>query len=206
MCKLSLFYQLPNCNLFTQHVIYLYGETPLVNCGPRSILLNSYYCYFYSSNIYFLANKYLLPYDTLYPLFSANRWDWQPHCKLGQSILVVLCAGSTLSAGATQVYWRRAKSASNNLRELVLSPTGRLNFVFTTEGKLTDVLFTPSSWGSQLARQHRRTNKFSSTVTGEKEDFCKGSISLPIFLLCYCFAYFLYFIFACIFLSKIQKN
>jgi hypothetical protein len=36
----SLFYQLPNCNLFTQHVIYLYGETPLVNYGPRSILLH----------------------------------------------------------------------------------------------------------------------------------------------------------------------
>ena len=32
--------QLPNCNLFTQHVIYLIGETPLVNCGPRSILLH----------------------------------------------------------------------------------------------------------------------------------------------------------------------
>jgi hypothetical protein len=36
----SLFCQLPNCNLFTQHVIYLYGETSLVNCGPRSILLH----------------------------------------------------------------------------------------------------------------------------------------------------------------------
>jgi hypothetical protein len=39
----SLFCQLPNCNLFTQHVIYLYEETPLVNCGPRSILLHLYY-------------------------------------------------------------------------------------------------------------------------------------------------------------------
>jgi hypothetical protein len=39
----SLFCQLPNYNLFTQHVIYLYGETPLVNCGPRSILLHLYY-------------------------------------------------------------------------------------------------------------------------------------------------------------------
>jgi hypothetical protein len=28
----SLFCQLPNCNLFTQHIIYLYGDTPLVNC------------------------------------------------------------------------------------------------------------------------------------------------------------------------------
>jgi hypothetical protein len=36
----SLFCQLPNYNLFTQYVIYLYGETPLVNCGPRSILLH----------------------------------------------------------------------------------------------------------------------------------------------------------------------
>jgi hypothetical protein len=36
----SLFCQLPNCNLFTQYVIYLYGEAPLVNCGPRSILLH----------------------------------------------------------------------------------------------------------------------------------------------------------------------
>jgi hypothetical protein len=36
----SLFYQLPNYNLFTHHVIYLYRETPLVNCGPLSILLH----------------------------------------------------------------------------------------------------------------------------------------------------------------------
>jgi hypothetical protein len=43
ICLHSLFCQLPNCNLFTQHVIYLYGKTPLVNCGPRSILLHSYY-------------------------------------------------------------------------------------------------------------------------------------------------------------------
>jgi hypothetical protein len=65
-----------------------------------------------------------------------------------------------------------AKSASNNLQELFLSPTGRLNFGFITEGKLTDVLFTPSSWGSQLVRQHRRINKFFGAVAREKEDFC----------------------------------
>jgi hypothetical protein len=99
-----------------------------------------------------------------------------------------------------------AKSASKNLRELVLSPTGQLNFGFTTEGKLTAMLFTPSSWGSQLVRQHRRINKFSGVIAREKEDFCKGSLSLPIFLHCYCLAYFIYFIFVCFFLSKIQKN
>jgi hypothetical protein len=92
----SLFCQLPNCNLFIQHVIYLYGETPLVNCRPRSILLNIYYHLLSTSIIYFLANKHLLPPDMFNPLFTANQWDWQPHCKLGQSTLVVLCAGSTL--------------------------------------------------------------------------------------------------------------
>jgi hypothetical protein len=71
-CLHSLFSQLPNSNLFTQHVIYLYGETPLVNCGPRSILLHSYYSLLSTSIIYFLANKYLLPHDTFNSLFTAN--------------------------------------------------------------------------------------------------------------------------------------
>jgi hypothetical protein len=69
----SLFCQLPNCNLFTQHVIYLYGETPLVNYGPQSILLHIYYRLLSTSIIYFLANEYLLPYDTFNPLFTANQ-------------------------------------------------------------------------------------------------------------------------------------
>jgi hypothetical protein len=42
------------------------------------------------------------------------------------------------------------KSASNNLRKWFLSPTGRLNFGFITEGKLTILLITPYSLGSQL--------------------------------------------------------
>jgi hypothetical protein len=42
------------------------------------------------------------------------------------------------------------KSASNNLQKWFLSPTSRLNFGFITEGKLTIVLITPYSWGSQL--------------------------------------------------------
>jgi hypothetical protein len=72
-CLHSLFCQLPNYNLFIQHVIYLYGEAPLVNCGPRSILLHSYYRLLSTSIIYFFANKYLLPHDTFNPMFIANR-------------------------------------------------------------------------------------------------------------------------------------
>jgi hypothetical protein len=74
----SLLCQLPNYNLFTQHVIYLYGETPLVNYGPRSIILHillstTSTVYFPQALLYFIANKYHLPHDTFNPLFSANR-------------------------------------------------------------------------------------------------------------------------------------
>jgi hypothetical protein len=48
-----------------------------------------------------------------------------------------------------------------------------------------------------------RQQNFSGAIAGEKEDFCKGSLSLPIF---YFVIVLLYFIFVCIFLSKIQKN
>jgi hypothetical protein len=38
----SLFYQFPTV-ISLPSMLYLYGETPLVNCGPRSILLHLYY-------------------------------------------------------------------------------------------------------------------------------------------------------------------
>jgi hypothetical protein len=87
------------------------------------------------------------------------------------------------------------KPVSNNLQKWFLSPIGRLNFGVITEGKLTVVLITPSSWGFQLVHQHRTINKFSSAIAEEKEDFYKGSISLPIFftLLLFCFVSLLYF-------------
>jgi hypothetical protein len=69
------------------------------------------------------------------------------------------------------------------------------------------VLIIPFSWGSQLGgylHQHRTTIKlFSGAVAGEKEDFYKGSFARTSFTL---FIVLLYFIFACIFLSKIQKK
>jgi hypothetical protein len=107
--------------------------------------------YFSQALLYFTANKQLFPNYTSNPLFTANRWDWQPHRKLGQSSLAVLCAGSTLLLAPTP----RArlslallpKSASNKLWKWFLSPTGRLNLGIINEGKLTAVLIIPSSWG-----------------------------------------------------------
>jgi uncharacterized membrane protein len=65
------------------------------------------------------------------------------------------------------------------------------------------VLIIPSSWGSQRSVIYMLSSIFSGAVAGDKEDFCKGSLSRSIF---YFVIILLYFIFACIFLSKIQKN
>jgi hypothetical protein len=91
---------------------------------------------------------------------------------------------------------------------LVLSPTGSINLGFTTEGKLDVVLIITFSWGFQQVfwRQLHTSKiaiKLSGAVTGEKEDFCKRILSFPIF---YFVVVLLYFIIACIVLSKIQKN
>jgi hypothetical protein len=69
------------------------------------------------------------------------------------------------------------------------------------------VLIIPSSWCSQLVGDIYintiRIKLFSSAVAREEEDFCKGSFARISFTL---FIVLLYFIFACIVLSKIQKN
>jgi hypothetical protein len=86
---------------------FIYRETPLVNYGSQS--------YFYYIAITYLLYSHCLLYSHTiiifysihsYPLFQANRWDWQPHRKLGTKYLVVLCAGSALQL-ASKAWTRR---------------------------------------------------------------------------------------------------
>jgi hypothetical protein len=65
------------------------------------------------------------------------------------------------------------------------------------------VLIIPSSWGSHRGVIYTPSSNFSGGVAGEKEDFCKGSLSRPTF---YFGIVLLYFIFTCIVLSKTQKK
>ena len=156
---------------------------------------------------------------------SLNRW--------GQSILVLLCAGSTLFL--TPVV-RTANSQTATPSEATPFSYWSIKPWFLTEGKLAAVLIIPSSWGSQqiaitrassnlflaplpgnkqasqlhlqqawstTASPTATASSFSGAVAGEKKHFCKGSLSLPIFLLCYCFAYF---IFVCLLYQKHKKN
>ena len=92
----SLFYQLPSCNLFTRmHAIIIYRETPLVNCGPRSFFLKLIKQPTAILLLSFSANKYHFPHIRLILCYSKPVRLKNFTFKLGQSILVVLCAGST---------------------------------------------------------------------------------------------------------------
>jgi hypothetical protein len=108
----SLFCQLPNCNLFTQHVIYLYGETLLVNYGPRSILLHLYY-HLLQALFTFRKHYFTLPQTNIYfhtirlilCLQQTGEID-NLTVSSGQSILVVLCVGSMLLLAPTRHHQR----------------------------------------------------------------------------------------------------
>jgi hypothetical protein len=101
--------------ILSTYARYLYSiNCPTVICLPSmcyfilwedttselwTLVLFPLYCYdLFSLLALFtlLAYYYCFPLDTLISLFTANRWDWQPHRKLGAKYLVVLCAGSAL--------------------------------------------------------------------------------------------------------------
>ena len=100
----SLFYQLPICNLFTQHVIYLHGETPLVNYGSRSCIsfiakqqsINT--LFIYCSLLYY---KHCFPYHTFNPLWSAKPVGLTTSLFSWGKVSFMLCAGSTLPTTAS---------------------------------------------------------------------------------------------------------
>jgi hypothetical protein len=130
-----------------------------VNCGSWSYFLYiSITCLLYSHIITFHSIR-------SYPLFQANRWDWQPHRKLETKYLVVLCAGSTLPlakksldeapyklSGAVARYW-----ASPSV--VWLFPLLNDKSWFLTEGKSccyidhTFLLGFPT--GQSFTRHHR---------------------------------------------------
>src|SRR4051812_39738964 len=118
---------------------------------------------------------------------------------LGKSILVVLCAGSTLLL--TPVVRRPSNSQPTTPSEATLFSYWSIKPWFLTERKVVVVLITPYSWGSQrvqlnsrqLNTQHTsrlsgavaQASRFSRAVAGVKKHFCKGSLSLSIILLCF---------------------
>jgi hypothetical protein len=98
-----------------------------------------------------------------------------------------------------------AKPHSINLWKLVLSPTGSIKPWFHTEGNLplcsSYLPLGVPNWVASTTNQAF----FWRRCRGER-GFLQGESLASNLLLCYCFAYFLYFIFACIFFIKNTKK
>jgi hypothetical protein len=74
ICTLSLFYQLPNCNLFTQHVLFILGrDTTSELWTPVQFPLRCYHLFTLLELFTLLAYYYYFPLDMLIPLFTANQ-------------------------------------------------------------------------------------------------------------------------------------
>src|SRR4051812_7404502 len=80
------------------------GETPLVNCGPRSFSLICYtiYILFYC----FLLQTILFPFDTINPLFSARPVRLTTSLSSWGRVIWLCCAGLHFNLGVILVsYW-----------------------------------------------------------------------------------------------------
>jgi hypothetical protein len=178
---LALFYQLPNCNLFTQHVILSYGETPLVNCGPRSILLHCYYRYHLLALFTFSQNTIFYHMIRLILCLQQTGEIDNLTVSWGKVLGCVVCTFHVVAGAKLRPRWGAiyklsravAKLAIINLRKLVLSPTGSINLGFILREDLLlcssylplgvpnwAVIYTPSGFRLLNGDQARESSRF----------------------------------------------
>jgi hypothetical protein len=195
-------FKLPNCNLFTRHVIALWRDTS----SEPWIPIHSFRFYYHLLQALFTFRKhyFTLPRTNIY----------------FQTICLILCYQQTseidnLTASWGKVvwlccvqvprcYWRWShtsdcflvplpKSASNNVWKWFLFPTGRLKLGFITEGKLTVVLIIPSSWGFPTSPV-RHQDFFWRRYRGERGFLQGESLTSNLFtLLLFCLVSLLHF-------------
>ena len=166
-CHALTICQLPSCNLFTQHVRYLYGETPLVNCGPRSnsfklIKPQTANCSFFircNLILIFHTRRLILCFQ------QAGEID-NLTVSLGQSTLIVLCAGPR--------WWSCcAVRAANNLLK------NRYSYWFDkpwfhTEGKLAARLHQTFLLGSPNEQVRLASSLFLAPLPGSSCSSARG--------------------------------
>jgi hypothetical protein len=134
------------------------------------------------------------------------------HCKLGQSTLVVLCAGSTLllvqsyapdKAPYINCLERSLSQLASTFRSWFFLLLVRLNLGFILrEDLLLCSSYLPLGVPNWVPTTHYQPI-FLAPLPGRKRISARGVSHFQSF---YLVIVLLYFIFSCIFLSKIQKN
>jgi hypothetical protein len=131
----SLFCQLPNYNLFTQHVISLWRDTSSELWTPVhsfTFILPSTAntVYFPQALFYFTANKHLVPHCMSNPLFQQTSEINNLTVSWGKVFWLCCVQVSHCCRHRHRAINCLLAPASNNLQKLFLSPTGQLNFGF----------------------------------------------------------------------------
>ena len=203
----SLFYQLPICNLFTQHVNYLHGETPLVNYGSRSCIsfiakqqpINT--LFIYCSLLYC---KHCFPHHIFNPLWSAKPVGLTTSLFSWGKVSFVLCAGSTLptSHSLTSSFWRHCQSRRHqqfsgavveerqmqHLQKRLSSPPGSINLGFILRENLLLCIITTLCLGYPT----QTSSSFLAPLPGRRSTSGRGVLSHTIFYFVFSFAFFLF--------------
>ena len=159
-------YQLVNCPAIicspSMLVIY-HGETPLVNCGPRSIfyIWNTIYCNHLLST--FPTSNFHHPHYTINPLWSASWWDWQPHCYVGTKFL-----GCVVRRCLSKSYW--FDNLGFFLRENLLLYSSYLPLRVSQQScdpRISNLFSgaVAGAWGTSAQRLQLRQQHLSSSAT-----------------------------------------
>src|SRR3954464_8845768 len=105
---LSSIFSCVNCPavICLPNTILSYGETPLVNCRPRSFSLLLLYNLLFSCFPVFLLQTILFPFDTINPLFSARPVRLTTSLSSWGKVIWLCCAGLYFNLGVILVsFW-----------------------------------------------------------------------------------------------------
>jgi hypothetical protein len=190
-------------------MLYLYGETPLVNYGPWSILLHLYYhllqALFTFRKYYFTSLQTYISFHIVLLILCFHQTSESENLTISWGKVFWLCC-----VQVPHCYWRRHRAincllepASNNLQKWFLSPTSRLNFGFILrENLLLCSSYLPLGVSQRVLWDIKTV--FWRRCRGERGFLQGESLTSNLFtLLLFCLVSLLYFV--CFLVSKIKK-
>src|SRR5215207_6784367 len=166
------------------------GETPLVNCGPRSYSLHSIQstCFtVFFANIFHSIRLILCYSKPVRLTTSLFRWG---------KVLWFCCADSTLAPESLVL--RRITFRDHQPSTCFLAPTGSIKPWFLSEGKLATVRIIPSSWGSQRTCElHAIKHNFLAPLPGRSRHAARGVSTSQSLYFVFVLLYFVYYFVCC---------
>jgi hypothetical protein len=136
---------------------FSYGETPLVNCGPRSSFLYIALPFYFTRFVCFLA-LLLFFYHSIRSILCLQQTGEIDNLIVSWEQSTCLCCIQVsrccwVKTRRQQVFWRHClechEASKHHLLKFGFLLLVRFNLGFTTDGRLATVLIIPSSWGSQ---------------------------------------------------------